>query len=221
MSRRSRVLPATILALLLLLLASAELFTLAQVNEPEKLSSRPGLIARFTAGEHQDARIDRLVALRVPPNSSPTPFIPPGQFTVTWQGELNLRLRDRMTFAADGSGQFQLEINGEIVLNLEGEDFSDSEKSEPVRLNKGANAFIARYTAPASGEAFLRLYTVKDDGTRDPVLPTMFTHDPADAPLAHAMQLRHGRELVAAQRCLLCHTAKDVRDHPSSGIALG
>src|SRR5688500_18023560 len=57
------------------------------------------------AGTAPDTRPARLLALYVPEGAAPTPFLAPGRFKATWAGDLNLRLRERMSFAAEGRGK--------------------------------------------------------------------------------------------------------------------
>ena len=46
-----------------------------------------------------DTRHARLVALYVPANTPPTPFLPSGPFKATFETDLSLRLRDDVTFS--------------------------------------------------------------------------------------------------------------------------
>src|SRR5215218_975337 len=59
-----------------------------------------------------DTRPARLLALHVPQGAPPTPFLPPGRFKATWAGDLNLRLRERMSFASEGRGRLTIAVKG-------------------------------------------------------------------------------------------------------------
>src|SRR4051812_22084390 len=96
------------------------------------------LIIESADGKLSDAREARLVALGVPQNSSPTPFVAPGPFRATFRGFLNLRIRDQYSFRASGRGEFELLINGESVLKSSGDDL-EIKSSELIKLKKGAS----------------------------------------------------------------------------------
>src|SRR3954464_1873511 len=147
MSMRSR------LVLLLFIAFTSPLAPSRLLAEPA-----PGVVLTFESldGKQNDAREARLIALCVPENSPPTPFITPGPFRAIFRGSINLRIRDQYTFCASGRGEFELLLNGESVLKSSGDDLS-TKTSEPVKLKKGANEMIVRYAAPAKGDAIIRL----------------------------------------------------------------
>ena len=58
------------------------------------------------------ARIARLVALHVPANQSPTPFLLPGPFQTTWRGFLKLDVSETVRFEAFGTGSATVKVNG-------------------------------------------------------------------------------------------------------------
>ena len=118
-----------------------------------------GLEITFTSadGKATDARESRLISLCVPKGTDPTPFIPPGAFKASWHGAINEKLRDEVTFTAHGRGDFELLVNGESVLKVSGDDLA-SKSSDLVKLKKGPNDIVANYTAPADGDAVIRLY---------------------------------------------------------------
>jgi len=179
--------------------------------------SPPGLSVRFESlaggGGAADTRHQRMCSLYVPENAAPTPFIPPGRFRATFEGNIELRLRDEYAFSADGRGTFKLVVNGQTVLETSGEDLSKT-AGKPVRLNKGKNAIVATYESPEKGDAVLRLYWQGSDFLREPVATMnnnfVFTYDPEAKPLADGMRIREGRFLFASLRCARCHTSPDV-----------
>ena len=154
-----------------------------------------------------DTRPARLLALHVPQSAPPTPFLLPGRFKATWTGDLNLRLRERMSFAAEGRGKLTIAIKGKVVFEAAGEDLSQK-AGEVVRLDKGANALVVTYESPENGDAYVRVYWKEQKGLRsESIPPTVFTHDPdANGGLA-GRRLREGRQLVADLRCTKCHAA--------------
>jgi mono/diheme cytochrome c family protein len=167
----------------------------------------PGLSLSIESadGKSVDLREARLTALGVPQNSSPTPFLAPGPFRATFRAFLNLKIRDQYAFRAFGRGEIELLINGESVLKCSGDDLSAT-TSELIKLKKGGNEIVAKYTAPANDDAMIRLMWAEKNKPFDPIPPTVFTHD-VDSSLADKLQLRQGRELVATMRCIRCHSA--------------
>jgi cbb3-type cytochrome oxidase cytochrome c subunit len=151
-----------------------------------------------------DSRSARLVALYVPAGAPPTPFLPAGAFRATWEGDLNLDIRDDYKFSASGRGSFRLTINGAEVLAVTGEDWSKT-VSDTVTLNKGRNRLVAHYESPAAGDAVARLYWASEEFAAEPLPPTLLTHNDAARKLRVARQAREGRELFAALRCASCH----------------
>ncbi len=197
---------AAILAPALVNLFSSEGPALYAADAPDAKNLQPGLTLtiEMANGGAKDARSSRLVALRVPAGENATPFLAPGPFKATWQGFIKMRLRDEMTFEAQGRGTVHMELNGEAVLDASGDDLSKTQSKE-IRLKKGLNALTVTYTAPASGDAFIRLCTVRKDGSYDPISPNIFQHDVTDAFLKERAALRDGRKLLADLRCLNCH----------------
>jgi len=179
---------------------------------------KPGVTLRIRSSARdvppaasEDVRETRLVALYVPQGTSPSDFAPPRPFKATFEGDINLRLRDTLTFAAGGNGKLVLLINGKPALQVEGIDLS-KKQGEPVRLNKGKNHFVAEYESPASGDTSLRLFWSSKFFRREPVPPTALTHDVAQDALARSLKVREGRFLLAELRCTKCHSAGNVTD---------
>ena len=94
------------------------------------------VIAKAKGSVNTDFRLQRRVALLVEEGTSPTPFLSPGPFEAIWRGMLRLDKRERLYFSFDGFGKVILLIDGEEVLQVEGEDLSTS-ASERLRLNGG------------------------------------------------------------------------------------
>jgi mono/diheme cytochrome c family protein len=180
----------------------------------------PGLVVKFESAGAADARVNRLAALAVPENQAPSAFVHPGPFRATFEGFINLKLRGDYVFSVEGRGSMEILINGQPVLSVAGEDLS-IKPSERVRLKKGANLIVLRYTSPARGDAVVRLNWSEKNQPPEPIPPTLFTHDPSDPATRHATMLRHGRDLVENFRCARCHSGLvDVPEAPSlNGIA--
>jgi mono/diheme cytochrome c family protein len=176
------------------------------LGAPLWVRADPGVCVTFQQDNASDARIARLIALAVARDTRPTPILAPGPFTATFTGEINLKLRGEYTFTAHGRGAIEITVNGEPALSARGDDLAQ-QSGKAVKLKKGANAIIAKYSAPESGDAELRLYWAERKSPAEPVSPLLLTHDPAagnDA-LKQALTLRQGRELAANLRCIQCH----------------
>jgi mono/diheme cytochrome c family protein len=163
-----------------------------------------GLALTFSRAEIRDTRLARLVALGIPAGSPPSPFLPPGPFRATWEGDLNLPFRGECTFSAEGRGTIKVEVNDKPALEGSGEDLSTS-SGKTAKLKKGANKLVVTYDSPPSGDAFLRLSWTPEDSPREPLPPDVLTHDASLEPLNDGVRLRAGRELLANLRCIKCH----------------
>ncbi|HEX4793685.1 MAG TPA: cytochrome c [Humisphaera sp.] len=155
-----------------------------------------------------DTRVARLFALYVPAGTSATPFIEPGPFRATFEGDLNMRLRDFYSIFAEGRGKLTLSINGQPVLEAAGDDLS-TVKKQNVQLNKGKNHVVAIYES-TTGDAAFRLLWVPKDMIAEPIPPAMLTHNQADPALAQGQSVRDGRFLIAQLRCTACHPANTI-----------
>lgn len=165
----------------------------------------------------KDSRVARLASLYIPEGSPPTPFLTPGRFRATWRGFLEAEFLDDYTFSVEGRGTFSLTLNGEKVLEAQGDDLSRA-SPETVELEQGRNRLVARYESPARGDAMLRLYWSSYEFPREPIPPMTLSHDGADPFLLETRRLREGRELLAARRCLACHAPSSPVDGAAQGM---
>ncbi len=163
-----------------------------------------GLALTLSRGDATDTRAARLVALHVPSGAPPSPFLAPGPFRATWEGDLAIPSRGDCTFSAAGRGSIRVEVAGKVALAGSGDDLSRVE-GRPTRLRKGANRLVVTYDSPPSGDAEVRLSWSTEDFAREPVPPVALRHDADFAPLVAGLRLREGRELLAGLRCLKCH----------------
>lgn len=163
-----------------------------------------GLALTLASGGRTDARTARLVALGVPSGSAPSPFLAPGPFRATWEGDLGVPFRGECVFSADGRGTLKVELNGKAVLDASGDDLSTA-SGKTAKLKKGANKLVVTYDSPPSGDALIRLSWTPEDAPREPIPPEALAHDLALEPLQAATRLRDARELLAGLRCLNCH----------------
>lgn len=188
-----------LLPLALILLASPELAA------TESTPSR-GLVATFFLPDHPepvDARVERLAALRVEEGRPATPWMPPGPFEVRLRGLIEVEFFDDYTFSLEGSGRVRISVDGEVILEGEGEDLTSLEP-ETIELEERHELEII-YRSPASGPSSFRLLWASLDFEAEPVSPTALSHDPAEAFLRERQLLRRGRDLLARRHCLKCH----------------
>ncbi len=163
-----------------------------------------GLALTFERGPIKDTRPARLVALDVPAGSAPTPFLPPGPFRATWEGEVSVPFRGEYTFHVAGRGKIKVEANGKAVLSGEGDDLRQA-KGKAAKLKKGPNKLVVTYDSPPTGDAQVRLSWDSEDFRREPIHPSAFLREAKEERLAQGSRLREGRLLIAELRCLHCH----------------
>jgi mono/diheme cytochrome c family protein len=160
-------------------------------------AARAELAATFESGGAKDTRADRLPALLVKAGESPTPFLPAGEFGVTWTGKLELPERLRLAFSFEGEGKATLTIDGKEVHSEEGT--LGSTASENTRLNKGEHDISITYHSKSDGSGRFRLFWEEKSFPKQSVPPAVFkgevTVDPA----------RQGRLLFAENHCSKCH----------------
>lgn len=174
--------------------------------QEEPKSHPQGLALHFESDNKKDVRDGRLIALRVPAKTSPTPFLEPGPFRATWRGFLKLDIRSRLYFSVSGVGRVKFTIGEDTVF--EG-DIKDLKESDRLRIGKGENPIVFEYTAPRAGDAWVRLYWRGRDFGREPIPPSAFTHEAETDELVHSDEMRLGRHLFATKHCARCHKADD------------
>ena len=82
--------------------------------------SQPGLALTWQVGEAQAKTITPNIWLYVPAGQPPSPFVPSGRFTATFEGFVNIDLRGDYSFHATGKGGVKLEVNNAVLLDLKG-----------------------------------------------------------------------------------------------------
>jgi mono/diheme cytochrome c family protein len=163
-----------------------------------------GLTLTVTSNGKSDVSLAPNVWLHVPAGKPATPFVAPGKFTAKWEGTVNAELRADFTFHAETSGQFKVTVNETVAFDAAGEGDKRVD-GKTVRLNKGANKLVAEFTAPDSGDAFVRLFWSNKETPYNPIPLTELK--PADsAELKQSKLIREGRDLFAEARCAKCHT---------------
>jgi cytochrome c553 len=164
-----------------------------------------GFAVKFTSadGKVSDVMVLPNLWLYVESGKPATPFLPPGKFTVVFEGSINGDLRANYFFKAEElGGALKLEINGKVVLDAT----APNALSEAVQINKGANAVRATFTS-ADGDSFVRVGWTEKGTNVNPIPNNIITH--AVTPeLQKAQLVYEGRELFLENRCAKCHTEK-------------
>lgn len=185
---------------------------------PAALPSRTaGLALRLepkglAAGASSDQRIARLCAFAVPAGTRFSPSFPPGPFCAEFRGTIEVDVRERYVFTFDGTGALEFEVNDQQVLNGAVSAMAPL-RSEPVRLAKGRNSIVVRYTSPDTGEARLRVLWSTSEFKPEPIPPEALSHE-ASAPASP--DVRAARAAVQRLQCTACHAGADSISVPSA-----
>ena len=124
----------------------------AQDAEPQ-----PGLALTWQVGDARAVTVTPNLWLYVPEGQPPSPHVPGGRFTATYEGFVNIDLRGDYSFHATGKGGVKLEVNNAVLLDLKGIGGVAEAKTQSVRLNKGGNPIKVTHTSPVKGDAQFRL----------------------------------------------------------------
>ena len=171
-----------------------------------------------------DRRVARIPNLFVPEGTPPSPFIPAGPFKATWEGDLEVSIKDDYIFAAEGRGKISIlidkkEKDGKVtrvdVFSASGDNF-DTTAGKKVKLSKGKNHFLVMYESPAKGDAIMRLnwrsaeIDANDGFFPESLSPNRLSFDNSSAPFRETLRLHKGRELYASMRCEGCHGGEHI-----------
>jgi len=165
----------------------------------------PGLVRTVSVGSTKDLATTDNLWLFVPAGQPATPFVSVGPFVATWTGTLSADLRADFNFHVEANGAFKLTVNDVVVLETPGSS-TEMASSKSVRLNKGPNRLTAEFTAPPTGDAYVRVYWSNKETPFNPIPNGQLQH--VESPeLAASLAIRAGRDLFAEFRCAKCHTA--------------
>lgn len=174
----------------------------AVVSTKTPKNLQPGLEQIISTQNQTDRRISRLPAQFVGKGDHISDMLAGHQgattFTSIWKGHLVLTERITPQFLLQGKGTAILKINGKNVTQL-GDGPSNS-----IQLNPGAHPFELHYTSTSNGEGQIRTLWQTDTIPLQSI-PTKFFKHQTSKELAHALQLRQGRDLVVQQNCTQCH----------------
>jgi len=163
-----------------------------------------GLALTVTTGATTDRWVAENVWLFVPAGESASPFVGVGRFEAKWEGFISSELRADYAFHAEFQGDLKVVIGDAIALEGAGTGVTPL-NGKSVRLNKGPNPMTVTYTAPAGGDAFVRLFWSNPETPYNPVPPSALTHTVTE-PLLKSLQAHEGRHLLTELRCAKCHT---------------
>ncbi|MDP7011211.1 MAG: c-type cytochrome [Verrucomicrobiota bacterium] len=172
---------------------------------------RPGLAVTYQSGDASALTVMPNFWLFVPVNQSPSPFLPVGRFTATFEGFVRVDLRGDYSFQVIGKGGVKLEVNNAVILDFKGiTGVGPAATTKIIRLNKGVNSIKLTYASPSRGDAQLRLFwSERPDKPlpHEPILNKQLFHN-STAPLAQAILAEKGREIFLESRCIRCHASK-------------
>ncbi len=179
----------------------------------------PGLILTFLQGEQTDSRESRHLALHIPADTIPSPFLSKGPFTARWEGFIASPLRADHSFQVRVRGHFKLTLNGTQILDTHSPELTLGEPKR-AQLNKGANLLVAEFTPEPAGDATVQLLWSSSEFPLEPVPSILFTHESATPALRSGNRLREGRLLFAQLRCAACHADPILLPAPTPGEAM-
>lgn len=170
-----------------------------------------GVIAAFKQDGKTDTLILPTLNLFVAPGDAAAAFLDPGPFSVELRGTLAADLRGLYQFSAAATGTIEIQVNGSSVLIFTGN--GTSELTKPVRLNRGSNEIVARYSASTNGPAQFQIFWLSKNWPNPLPVPREALDFPQNEPsLAARSQIRRGARLLTEYRCLKCH-------HPDGPVA--
>jgi mono/diheme cytochrome c family protein len=175
--------------------------------QPAHSGFEPGLTLTYKSlvSGASEVTTARGVSLFVQSGQTPSPFLPAGPCSATWEGTVSADLRSQVFFQAELNGSLTLEINGATVL-IEKSAGNTSPLSRAVPLRKGTNSLRVTFISPKAGDAFLRLAWTERPPSTSPIPLAQLNHA-ITAELKADTERRLGRELFLENRCGRCHAS--------------
>jgi mono/diheme cytochrome c family protein len=143
-------------------------------------------------------------------------FPTPAPFTAEITGFVSVDLRAQHTFTAELTGQATLLINGKEILNTPESTTETNHTSTPIRLSKGPNEILIRYTSPTNANVparFRLLWSSKNSAVLIPIPEAALTHNPSPE-LSQSISRRNGAFLFQQYQCGQCHTSENHAQSP-------
>ena len=170
---------------------------------------------KLAVGEDVFHRTTSLLALRVEEGERSSGFLEAGRVAATFETQLVLDGRTKITFAFRGRGRIKLEVGGKVLGEGEAEDLSTI-TCKARRIRSGATDLKLDYEAPESGPAHVMLYWSSSDFPfPEPVPARVLKYPSTTVEEAVQDELRTaGRELFLNLRCHGCHNKGN--DNPAA-----
>ncbi|MCG6157032.1 c-type cytochrome [Rubinisphaera margarita] len=187
------------LVLIALLLWPCSTALAAPAEDPEDSDFPPGLLATYTAGDVSIQRLDPDIAFDWQ-QGSPDLRLPPGSFSVTWDGAFLIR--------NNGAHRFHAYLCGEVDVLLDGKSVLKATASEPkwvsgelTDLNFGETELEINYRKTGS-TAVVKLFWSSDKFPIEPLPSYLLYRFEGEPELA---EIERGRLEFRARHCDRCH----------------
>lgn len=168
---------------------------------------KPGLLAVYKAGDVTLKRLDVKPAFTLHEGSI-HPRLPPGVFTVEWQGILFLKDPGPITFDAFVCGELTMDVDGLRVLDGRGEHLTSQVKAkQSLQRDRGLYRLHIRYRSLAGLPARLQIGWQAPSYGREPLPAWQLKHVKVEGVPAfdEEINVRPGRELAEQFGCARCH----------------
>ena len=180
-------------------------------------NERPPVSATTSTSSTSSAvKIIPFAAFHIPTNQSPSSFLQPAPFTAEITGVVSVDLRAQHTFTIELTGKAELLLNGKEILNTPESADETNHTSTPIRLSKGPNEILIRYTSPTNPHipaTFRLLWSSKNSAVPIPIPDTALTHNPSPE-LTQSISRRNGAFLFQQYQCGKCHTPEKQIESP-------
>src|SRR5436309_5393773 len=201
--------PMTIIFLLLLHLAALSVYGAESSNGSE---FRPGLLAEYRSLTKNPAvppvrRIDAKPSFSLG-DMNPHPRLPPGPFSVTWTGRIDLDGDEQIRFGAFLSGELLVLVDGEAVLRTRNRE-KDAWQESRNPLSRAAGTFPIKivFSSVEGPAAQLQLWWSGRSFSSEPIPAYRFMHPAAEFTEEWRLDAKRerGRMMAGQFGCAQCH----------------
>jgi len=148
-----------------------------------------------------DSRVNRLLTFRHDGSGPVSPFLAAEPFQLEASGTIKTAMSGFYDFRITGSGQANLWINDEQILNLD----DASVTAIPVLLHKGHNRVRLLYSPENRNQSLVHVEWKGFDFGWEPIPAEVLFHDGEEPELVKGQSRRLGRKLFADHQCARCH----------------
>ncbi len=187
------------LVLIALLLWPCSTALAAPSEDPEDSDFPPGLLATYTAGDVSIQRLDPDIAFDWQ-TGSPDLRLPPGSFSVNWDGAFLVRNNGAHRFHAYLCGEVEMSLDGETVLKASAEE-PKWVTGEATDLSFGEKELEINYRKTGS-TAVVKLFWSSDKFPIEPLPSYLLYRFEGEPELA---EIERGRLEFRARHCDRCH----------------